>query len=136
MAANGESRGVTTRHIRVLVVDDHPAVRRVLIRILADHDLLEVVGEAGDGEQAIQMARTSAPDVVLMDYRMPGINGAEATRRIKAENPAVTVIGLSAGDEMAMADSMRKAGASRFVTKDLSTEKLVAAIHEDAPSLF
>src|SRR3712207_9332040 len=84
--------------IRVLVVDDHPVVRSGLVGMLAVEDDLEVVGEAGDGEEAVVRVAALAPDVVLMDLRMPRVDGVQATERIVAEYPASRVLVLTTYD--------------------------------------
>lgn len=85
--------------IRVLVADDHPVYRGGIRAALADVDEIEIVGEAIDGEQAIASAVTLRPDVVLMDLHMSGMNGIEATRRLIAECPAVSVVVLTMFDD-------------------------------------
>jgi len=81
--------------IKVLVVDDHELVRSGISRILADQNGIEVIGEAASGEDAVQFAKETPPDIVLMDIRMPGIGGLEATRKILRQNPDVHVIAVT-----------------------------------------
>jgi PAS domain S-box-containing protein len=114
--------------IRVLLADDHPLMRQGLTRLLQDLPDILVIGEAGDGQGAIDLARQLRPDVVLMDISMPRINGYEATRRILSACPSVRVIGLSMHEEPEVAASMYKVGAAAFVTKGGPTEHLIAAI--------
>jgi DNA-binding NarL/FixJ family response regulator len=113
---------------RVLLVDDHKLVREGLRQLLASRAGIEVVGEAGDGEEAVELALVLRPDVVVMDVFMPRMNGVEATRRIVEQIPGIRVIGLSMhqGDEMA--ESMKRAGAADYLSKDGPTEALVTTI--------
>ncbi|HEX5641168.1 MAG TPA: response regulator transcription factor [Thermoleophilia bacterium] len=124
--------------IRVLIVDDHQVVRRGLRTFLELHDDLDVVGEAGDGLEAVEQAAALRPDVVLMDIVMPRLDGIEATRRIKEQSAAVGVIALTsfAGDDQVL--PALEAGASSYLLKDVSPEELVEAIravHRGEPRL-
>jgi CheY-like chemotaxis protein len=103
--------------IRVLLVDDHQIMREGLRNIIEEQADLEVVAEAADGEMAVEAARQFQPDVVIMDMNMPKMNGLEATRQIKAEFPQITVIGLSMHGDQKMAQAMRNAGASAYLSK-------------------
>jgi len=120
----------TKRKIRVLLADDHPVMRQGLTRLLQEQPDIKVVGEAGDGQQAVDLARQLKPDVVLMDISLPCINGFDATRQIMTECPGIRVIGLSMHEETDMADAMREAGAVAYMTKGGPTERLIAAIRE------
>jgi DNA-binding NarL/FixJ family response regulator len=115
--------------IRVLLVDDQPLVRAGLRRILEVDERLVVIGEAEDGQRAVEQARALRPDVILMDIRMPIVDGIEATRRIaEADLPARVVMLTTFGlDELVVA-SLR-AGASGFVLKEALPEEIVEAIH-------
>jgi DNA-binding NarL/FixJ family response regulator len=116
--------------VRVLIVDDQALVRKGLRMILEVEPDLDVVGEAADGEQAVLAARDTRPDVVLMDVRMPGIDGLEATRRLLVggnDDPHVLILTTFDLDEYVY-EALR-AGASGFVLKDMPPEHLVAAIH-------
>ena len=115
--------------LRVLIVDDHQMVREGLCSILEEHDDLTVVGEASTGEQALQSVRTLLPDVVIMDMHMPGWNGAESTKRILKEYPAIVVIGLSIQTDPHIAESMLAAGAAAFLPKEAIGNDLYATIH-------
>ncbi|HYL81302.1 MAG TPA: response regulator, partial [Candidatus Acidoferrum sp.] len=116
------------RRLRVLIVDDHKVMRQGLTRLLNAEPDMEVIGEAADGQTAVELARRLAPDVVTMDISMPGMNGIQATRMILAECPAVRVIGLSMFEEAEQAKAMRDAGAVDYLTKSAASDALVAAI--------
>lgn len=130
-----QDSGASPRAIRVLLADDHPIVRSGLAALLQDHPDIEVIGEAVDGEMALDMTRQLTPDVVIMDVTMPRMNGLDATRLIVRELPDVRVIGLSIHGHEQMADSMRRAGAVAYLHKGGPPEALIAAIHHAvAPS--
>jgi DNA-binding NarL/FixJ family response regulator len=114
--------------ISVLLADDQPLLRRGFRMIIEAEENLTVTGEAGDGEEAVQLARQHPPDVVLMDIRMPGTDGIEATRRITAGNPAVRVLVLTTFDLDEYAFGALRAGASGFLLKDVRPAELVTAI--------
>jgi signal transduction histidine kinase/ActR/RegA family two-component response regulator len=126
--AQAELIGALGRKIRILLADDHTVVRQGLARLLQEEADMEVVGEAADGYTAVELARSSHPDVVVMDVTMSGLSGIEATRVITGELPHVRVIGLSMHEEEDMALEMRRAGAAAYVTKAGATDTLVAAI--------
>jgi DNA-binding NarL/FixJ family response regulator len=114
--------------IRVLVVDDHPIVRSGLVGLLGVETDMEVVGEAADGEEAITRVAALAPDVVLMDLRMPRLDGAGATARITAEFPASRVLVLTTYDTDADIIRAVEAGASGYLLKDTPRLQLVDAV--------
>lgn len=114
--------------IRVLLVDDHAMVRQGLRGILDSYRDLEVVGEAADGQEAIDLARVFSPDVVVMDVNLPKIDGVEATRQIKRQRPSTAVIGLSVHQASQIEHVLREAGASGYVTKDSAGDRLYEAI--------
>ena len=116
--------------IRVLVVDDHRLVRAGLKRMLEGVSGIELVGEADSGEIAVVMTRDVGPNVVLMDLRMPGIGGLEATRRIMRHDPGCRVLVVSALDEEPFPSQAMRAGAAGYLTKGASAEELVAAIRK------
>lgn len=120
----------TTGNVRVLLVDDHEIVREGLAGLLAGEKGIEVIGQAADGETAVELATKLVPDVVVMDISLPGISGIEATRRITSQLPEVKVIGLSMHVHEDMAASMRQAGAADYFPKDGPSDALVAAIRE------
>jgi len=114
--------------IQVLLVDDQQIVRQGLATILKYAPGIEVVGEAGDGEEAIDLAQELAPDVVLMDLKMPRLGGIPATRKIRAAQPDTHVIILTTYDADDMVFEGIKAGAQGYLLKDASSETLVEAI--------
>jgi CheY-like chemotaxis protein len=118
--------------IRVLVVDDHRIVREGLIRLLRESADILVVGEAENGRQAVDLARTTAPDVAIMDVNMPIMNGVDATRLIAAERPHCRVIGLSMHQQADMEAAMRQAGAVAYLPKDGPSEALINAVRGTA----
>jgi DNA-binding NarL/FixJ family response regulator len=124
--------------IRVLLADDQSLVRAGLRMILKAEPDIEVVGEAGDGREAIARADTFAPDVVLMDIRMPAVDGIEATRAIAARENAPRVVVLTTFDRDQYVYEALRAGASAFLLKDAPEQQLLAAIRvvADGGSLF
>lgn len=124
--------------IRVVIADDQPLVRTGLRMILRPEPDLEVVGEASNGTEAIALCRAAVPDVVLMDVRMPGVDGIEATREVTAMSPPVRVLVLTTFDLDEIVYDALKAGASGFLLKDAPEERLVSAIRvvADGGSMF
>lgn len=114
--------------IRLLVVDDHPVVRAGIVGLLAGEPDLEVVGEAGDGAQACDLAAALRPDVVLMDLRMPVMDGTTATERILAATPTVRVVVLTTYETDADILRAVEAGATGYLLKDTPRDDLVAAV--------
>jgi signal transduction histidine kinase len=125
---DGKPGGGSEKKMRVLVVDDHAVLRRGLIELLQKESFIDVVGQAGDGLQAIDEARRLRPDAIVMDISMPRMNGIEATRIICAEMPSVRVVGLSMHDRSDMARAMRDVGAVAYVAKDSPVEEIIAGI--------
>ena len=115
-------------NLRVLIADDHPVVRGGLRALIETLEGLEVAGEAGDGETAVREAQLLRPDVVLMDVRMPGIDGVEATRRIRASVPETAVLMLTMYDDDATVFTAMQAGARGYLLKGAGQEEIVAAI--------
>ncbi|MFJ8209585.1 response regulator [Streptomyces sp. NPDC096033] len=114
--------------IRVLIADDQPLVRRGLSLILAPHPDVEVVGEAGDGAEAVALARELHPDVVVMDIRMPVLDGVRATAELASARPGSRVLALSTFDMDEYVVAALRAGAYGFLPKDVSPEELIAAV--------
>lgn len=119
--------------LRVLIADDHAVVRRGMAEFLSGHGRIEIVGEAANGREAIEMALELHPDIVLMDVTMPVMDGIEATRRIRQALPGVRVIGLSMHEEPAVAGAMYKAGAVAYLPKHSASEAVVSAILAQRP---
>jgi DNA-binding NarL/FixJ family response regulator len=120
------------KKITVLLVDDHTLVRRGFRRLLEDEADMEVVGEAGDGEESIQLARELHPQVVVMDCALPGMNGLEATRRIIQDSPHTSVLMLSMHTENTWVRQAIDAGAKGYVLKNALDLELGAAIRKVA----
>ncbi|MFD7288412.1 response regulator [Streptomyces sp. NPDC059863] len=119
---------MTGSPVRVLLVDDQPLVRSGLRVIMADHPDLEVVGEASTGAEAVQLVKGVCPDVVVMDIRMPGMDGIEATRLITAGPATARVLVLTTFDEDDHVYGALRAGASGFMVKDMALDDILAAI--------
>ncbi len=113
---------------RVVFADDHKIFRQSLVSLVQNEVDICVVGEASDGEAAVELARKFNPDVIVMDISMPRINGVEATRQIKTELPSVRVIVLSMYQDKYIARTMIEAGADVFLTKSVSYAELLQTI--------
>jgi NarL family two-component system response regulator LiaR len=120
----------TSNPIRVMIVDDHSTVRRGLATILKVRPDLELVGEASNGKEALEMCHHAYPDVVLMDLVMPEMGGAEATRLIREQCPHIEVIALTSFQEKELVREALQAGAISYLLKNVSAEDLAAAIRE------
>jgi DNA-binding NarL/FixJ family response regulator len=118
--------------IRVVIVDDHPVVRDGLRGMLESQSDFEIVGEASEGEAAVRMAESLNPAIVLMDLRMPGMDGVTALREIKTNNPQVQILVLTTYDSDADILPAIEAGASGYLLKDTTREDLFAAIRAAA----
>jgi two-component system NarL family response regulator len=115
--------------IRVLIADDQAVFRRGLYVVLGTEDDIEVVAEAEDGEEAVVKAEELAPDVVLMDVRMPRVDGIEAARRIRESLPSTKILMLTVSDEEDDLYEAIKAGANGYLLKEISVEEVASAIH-------
>jgi len=120
----------TSSPIRILLVDDHAVVRSGLSAFLLAFDDLELVGEAGSGEEAVRLCAQVAPDVVLMDLVMPGMDGAQATKAIRAECPQVQVVALTSFKENELVQGALEAGAIGYLLKNVSADELADAIRK------
>ncbi len=125
-----EAVAITPSKITVLIADDHRLFADALEAILATDGRFEVVGKAHDGESAVHLAGTTKPDVVLMDIAMPGVDGVEATRRIRKRRKSTAVLILTGSNARNDVDRARRAGAAAYVTKDRIASQLVEAIVE------
>ncbi|MGY6018481.1 response regulator [Streptomyces spinosirectus] len=114
--------------VRVLLVDDQELIRTALSMVMADIEDVDVAGEAGTGEEAVRLAAELAPDVVVMDIRMPGMDGIEATRRITEAEPGARVVVLTTFDDDAYVYGALRAGASGFLVKDMALDDIIAAV--------
>lgn len=114
--------------IRVLIVDDHALFRRGLAQVLLFEEGIEVVGEGEDGEDGIEKAEELAPDVVLMDVRMPRLSGIEATRRLASSLPSTKILMLTVSDEEDDLYEAIKAGATGYLLKEISVEEVADAV--------
>ncbi|KQU76000.1 MULTISPECIES: response regulator transcription factor [unclassified Rhizobacter] len=116
--------------IRIVLADDHRIVRDGLCALLSREKDIELIGQADDGLGAVRLARELRPDIVVTDVSMPGLNGVEATRRIRADEPSVRVLCLSVHAESRMVLAVLEAGASGYVLKDCSYDELALAIRK------
>ncbi len=116
------------KKITVLIADDHTLLRQGLVKLLELHDTIDVVGQAVNGQQAVDLLREIQPDVVLMDINMPGLNGIEATRQLRKEYPNLPVLALTIHDDEEYVSEMIRAGASGYILKDSEPGSVVQAI--------
>ncbi|MGN6524155.1 MAG: response regulator [Actinomycetes bacterium] len=114
--------------VRVVVADDHPVFREGLVTILGDLDGVDVVAQAGDGEAAVAAAREHRPDVVLMDLRMPGVGGVEATARIQASWPEVAVLVLTMSEDDESVYAALRAGARGYLLKEAAKDDIARGL--------
>jgi len=114
--------------IRVIIADNHPAFREGLCRLLSDEKEIEVVGQAGDGEEVVNLARELKPDVAIVDVAMPKMSGIEATKRIKESSPETAVLIVSAFNYQTYILASLRAGAAGYLTKDTPIRELVTAV--------
>lgn len=115
--------------VKILVVDDHDLVRMGIVRMLEDVPEFEVIGTAKSGEEAVQLCRTQKPDVVLMDVKMPGMGGVEATRRVLNIDPNIKVVAVTAYDDDLYPERLIKAGALGYITKGADVDEMIGAIN-------
>ena len=120
------------QQIRVLIADDHRLFAEALEAILSGDDRIELVGLAGDGEEAVRLAGERRPDVILMDISMPLMDGIAAAKKIKAADEDVSILMLTGSNARTDVDRARQAGAAGYVTKDRIAAELVEAILEVA----
>ena len=113
---------------KILVVDDHDLVRMGIVRMLADIKGYQVVGDAKSGEEAVTKARALLPDVVLMDVKMPGMGGLEATKKLLVVNPTIKIIAVTACDDDLYPTRLMQAGAVGYVTKGAEFSEITNAI--------
>lgn len=118
--------------IKVLIVDDHALVRMGIRRLLEDMSDVDVVADAESGEQALAYVKTHSPDVVLLDMKMPGIDGWEVTRRLKKTNPNIKVIAVTAICSDPLPTRVLQLGAMGYLTKESGAEEMAAAIRKVA----
>jgi two-component system, NarL family, response regulator DesR len=127
-----------TTSVRVALVEDNDVFREALEMLLALQPGLDVVASAADGSDVVELCREHAPDVVLMDYRLPGLDGVQATAQLLEACPDVAVVGLTASANLREVDALFEAGAVACLTKDEPLEDIVAAIRRaaarDAPA--
>jgi two-component system nitrate/nitrite response regulator NarL len=119
---------VTTRTVRVLVADDHPVFREGIVRAFAANDDAEVVAEAGDGRAALDAIVAERPDVALLDYKLPGLDGIDVLRAVVRDGLPTRVLMLSAHDESSVVYEALQAGASGYLLKEASRDEIVAAV--------
>jgi two-component system response regulator NreC len=117
------------KKIRLMLVDDHEVVRVGLKNFLQTQEDFEVVAEASDGEEAVNRAMEAHPDVILMDITMPGVDGLEATRRLRVLSPKSLILALTVHDDKQYFMQMLAAGASGYITKQAAGDDLIEAIH-------
>jgi two-component system, NarL family, response regulator DesR len=118
--------------IRIVIVEDNKVFREALELLLGLRTDLQVVATVADGEEAVPACKEHDPHVVLMDYRLPGLDGVEATRALKAACPEVAVVALTASANRSEMQALQDAGAVACLTKDQELEQIVAAIHRAA----
>jgi DNA-binding NarL/FixJ family response regulator len=114
--------------VRVVVVEDNDVFREALVLLLGQEPDIEVVGDVAGGEEAIELCSRIEPDVVLLDYRLPGMDGVQATAALRRVCPGAAVVSLTASATLREADALREAGAVACLTKDAQLDEIVAAL--------
>jgi DNA-binding NarL/FixJ family response regulator len=117
-----------SKKISILIADDHPLMRKALRVTLENEPDIVIVGEAADGQEALELSNRLCPDLIIMDVTMPKMNGIEATRRVKAGNPNIAVLALTVHDDTEHIMGMLDAGAAGYVTKSIFDEELVKSV--------
>jgi len=120
--------GIDMDKIKVMLAEDHVVVREGTRELIQREDDMEVVGEAGDGEEAVALASRTKPDVIIMDVNMPKLNGIEATKQIKAMMPSVAVLVLTAYDNDQYVTALLEAGAAGYLLKNIKGRELIDAV--------
>lgn len=115
--------------IKILVVDDHDLVRTGIVRMLSDVEGIEVVGEAESGEVAIKLTKELNPNVILMDVKMPGMGGLEATKKLLHWHPDVRIVAVTAYDDDLYPQRLLQAGAAGYITKGADLKEMIEAVH-------
>ncbi|MBB3168460.1 response regulator [Simiduia aestuariiviva] len=115
--------------IKILVVDDHDLVRTGIVRMLSDVEGIEVIGEADSGETAITRTKELSPHVILMDVKMPGMGGLEATKKLLHWHPEVRIVAVTACDDDLYPQRLLQAGASGYITKGADLKEMIEAVH-------
>lgn len=116
--------------IKIIVIDDHELVRMGLSRILDDVEGFSVVGTGDSGEKALQLVRELTPDVVMMDVKMPGMGGVEATKRIKLANSHIQLVAVTSCDDDLYPSKLMRAGASAYLTKRATPDEMIEAVNK------
>lgn len=119
------------RIMRIIVADDHPVIRRGLMELIGNEPGVSIIGEACDGIEAVELARLLHPDLILMDINMPEMNGVKATQIIKSELPEIQVVAISMYEDQHIIHKMMEAGATTYIVKGESFDKLLAVIRSD-----
>src|SRR5215203_3456814 len=129
MVTAADEEGISTP-LTLVIVDDHPLFRAAIRQMLDGWPNLEVVGEASDGGESVELCRRLHPELVLMDLSMPNMDGFEATREIKQESPSTIVLVLTASEEPEYLLKALRAGASGYVVKHMGSQQIVGAIRK------
>jgi DNA-binding NarL/FixJ family response regulator len=114
--------------IRIIIADDYPANRRILCDMLESHPTMKVIGEAGNGKDAIECCLNQKPDIALIDVNMPDMKGIEAAHQIVSQLPQVKVLAISGNSDLRYVRAMLKAGATGYIHKDSLSKELINAV--------